>query len=48
MIVAGAAFLLFGALVSFFKLPVDTSAFVTGVVLIVLGLVVGERFPVRR
>lgn len=39
----GIAFLLFAALIQFFALTVFNAALVTGVVMILLGLLLGER-----
>lgn len=48
MILVGAAFLLFAALVELTTLTVTMAAVFTGVIAIVLGLVLGERLPVRN
>jgi hypothetical protein len=48
MIVVGAAFLVFASLVEFFGMEATVAAFVTGGLFILLGLVLGERLPVRR
>jgi hypothetical protein len=48
MIVTGVAFLLFAALIQFFALTVVAAGFVAAIIFVALGLVLGERFPVRR
>lgn len=48
MLVVGLAFLVFAALVHFVSLTVVGAAFLTGAVLVVLALLVGERFPTPR
>lgn len=45
MLVVGVAFLLFAALIQFFTLTIFNAALVTGIVMILLGLLLGERVP---
>lgn len=48
MLVAGIAFCVFAALMQFAHLGIVASAFIVGIVLVVLALLVGERFTMHR
>lgn len=47
LIVPGVAFIIFAALIEFAEFTVVASAFVVGIGLVVLGVLIGERFPTR-
>jgi len=48
MIVVGIAFIIFAALVGVFHMATVLAAAVVGVGMVLLGLLVGERWPTRR